>query len=488
MEAIWNEVRILRSEHTLGAQAVVEGEIPFPEGREGARLVDYTGALRIRDCRVQGDSLQIQGRVELELLGESREGELFSYSSRAAFTHSLKAPFSLEGMEGELEAQLQSLQIRGGGHVKAVLDLRAQAINDSPLRFFQGREGDEGLELEEKELEWARKRPLGPLHLQIRGEASVPGVQRVIRSWADASLREIQNHQDSVEISGVLRLKALCQSAEGRIFQAEQHVPFHVTVEGDFPPGALLGELSVESVFARSVGEDFGILSAEAKLLCLLFKKEEESLRLVTDAYSTREPFSAEYRSVQLRSYLGEAHCRLSLLESVEVPEGMPEASRMLSLRLRPFRTDSALSEGKLRAEGVIFARILYQGTDEKLHAFTAELPFSMEERLELPADEGLLRLGAEGGVSGAGRKAELSLSLYGDWDLYGHREIRGITKIRPSEKPLVKSGLRVVFAREGESLFSIAKTYNTTREKLLALDPGLSDPCREGQSVVMLL
>lgn len=490
MESLWNEARIHQETHCFTNQAIVEGEIPYPEGRENARLLDFCGNVHIQECLCEADCVSLSGMVIVDLLCEGHDGELFSFSSRAAFRHSMQADGVLPDMTPEVTAVLQDLDMQGGSklHLRALVNLSCRVVTDAPVRLLTGLRDTGDMQLETMKLRHVRRRCIVAETLRVRGEAAVPGVQTVIQSSATAAIRDVQYNGENIEINGLLRLKALCRSGDGHLFQAEQHIPFSETLAGDCPNVALMGEIEVESISARSVGEEFGILAAEARLRCRIFVREEREFELPLDAYSPSAPFRCSNETLHVRNFMGDLHAREAILENITIPEGMPDASRVISASVRPMLTDSTVQENTLHAEGALFLRILYTTEENKLCAFGTELPFASTQPVPAGADDTVVSLQADCSAAGTMHSVELSCNLYVAAALYAHCSAQLVANVEACDPHPVQKGLVVYFATEGESLFAVAKRYNTTREKLLALDPSLPPRLKEGQQIMMLL
>ena len=103
MELIWNEINALELILRETAQAEIEGAVPPPDGRSVRETPDYSAAVTIDSCRVEAGRLNIDGRITAELIAMDDGGDLYSFISESAFTHTL----SNEALEAGMLADVK---------------------------------------------------------------------------------------------------------------------------------------------------------------------------------------------------------------------------------------------------------------------------------------------------------------------------------------------------------------------------------------------
>ena len=142
MELQFSDLGATRLVLRATSQALVEGDLPLPEGRQSAEVLCADGGVTITGAAVNEGAVTVEGRVRVELI--CRDGdEVFAFASSAAFRHSLPAPGAKEGMEAEAYATLQTLSVEQAGALtlSAVLDVECLVLREEPLRVLAGIKG-----------------------------------------------------------------------------------------------------------------------------------------------------------------------------------------------------------------------------------------------------------------------------------------------------------------------------------------------------------
>ena len=234
MELQFSDLGATRLVLRATSQALVEGDLPLPEGRQSAEVLCADGGVTITGAAVNEGAATVEGRVRVELI--CRDGdEVFAFASSAAFRHSLPAPGAKEGMEAEAYATLQTLSVEQAGTLalSAVLDVECLVLREEPLRVLAGIKGAEDLECKQRSYETVRYDVLGQETVRIREDMSVPNIAGVLRASGACQIRDIHVGGDTAVSEGTLTVTALAVGADGKLMQLVQHVPVTLETEAD---------------------------------------------------------------------------------------------------------------------------------------------------------------------------------------------------------------------------------------------------------------
>lgn len=492
MELMWNDLDASRVMGSTVSQALVEGSIPMPEGRSANEVLDATGGVEVTAAEVSEGKVALTGRVSVDLILTGADG-VFAFSSSAVFRHNVAVEGAQAGMAANATAQLQSLDVALNNNaimMHSMVDLSCRVDSAAQLRMLKGIRGVDDLEVKELPLSISQKREVADENLRLREEIAAPNVETVLSAKAVAQLRDIKSDGVNADVEGTLNVNTLCADKDGRLTQMVQSFPFSQTVEVDASTNALSGVVNVAAVNVRSIGEDFGILAVDAMLGVRLFEKRTINCALPLDAYSPNLPFHCMHEHARLFNYAGTVNTRYPMNETVSVPEGMVEVSRVVYCSGRPVVTSAVVSGGRLSVEGLLFCRVVYQSESGSLYAFTEDLPFLAEVPVSA-ADDAEAQVEANGictNATGSGRAVELSFAIQLCAELYELADANVVTGIAEAPPADVPHGIVVYFAGAGETLYDVAKRFNISRTKLLELNPIYSECLDEGQKLVMLL
>ncbi len=485
MELMWTDLRAERVVYCGVAQALVEGDIPQIEGRPAREILSATGDVALSAAESAEGSVRLSGEVRLQLIC-SGEGGVFAFTSRAAFRHTVQAEGAKDGMLVRAVPALQAMEVKlAGGRItlSAQVDIALRVTDGSAIKALCGLEGVQDMEMRQRSLEFLRRDEVFRDVLSLREEVDAAGAHCVLHSDVAASLRDIQCDGRGAELSGVLTVSALLEGEEGRLFHLMENIPFTETL--DVVAGNdLKAELVIEACQVR-VAEEFGLLVVEVKLRVCLLAAERIELALPQDLFSPSLPFDCEREALRLCTPMGPLSYRHTLHETVGVPAGLPEASRVVFTAVRPVITTSNVEEERLCLEGLLVTRVIYESESGMLCSFTEDIPFTCA--CPAPgATEAMASALATATASGTGRSLEMSFTLQISASLCAQRTETVVTGIRETEPQPQPQGIIVYFAGAGETLYDVAKRFRIPR-RALRDKPGVSEELAEGQKLVFL-
>ncbi|MDD4074689.1 MAG: hypothetical protein PHC80_01215 [Eubacteriales bacterium] len=454
----------------------IEGDIPLPAGRSCTALLGAQGD--IGRCTVEcGDSIRILGDVRVELLCEEGE-ESFSFLARSPFSHTLEQKADEARVAcalGELALSLQD----GSIHFTAVVQLDLALLSTRALRTL---DASEGVECRRQELRLSRRSVAARDTVDIREEIAAQGIDAVRACFGAALLQDVSVVSGVATVSGTLYLCMLSANDAGALCQSMQQAPF--SVQMDCPQAATEGQCELCALHVHAVGEGFGILAVEAQLALTLYAEHAQTFSLPLDAYAPGMPFKAVRTSLCAVRDASVLYLRHSLSETLGIPESMPEAARVLCAFAQATVTEAPENGAPLI--GILDVRVVYESASGTRFVFTEALPFE----IPVPTDAGtvLSRVTALPVCGGAGRTLQIAFTLCAQLCTIHTEEAEVVTGVEECAPKPAFSGLMVCFAGEGESLYDIAKRYDTTRTAIRSIAPELPETLSEGQRVVMLL
>lgn len=493
MELQFSDLGAARLVLRATSQALVEGELPLPEGRKSAEVLCVDGSVSVSGAAAGEGAVTVEGRVRVELI--CRDGdEVFAFASSAAFRHSLPAPGAKEGMTAEAFAALQSISVEQTGALmlSAVLDVECMVLQAAPLRVLAGIRGAEDLERREQTFETVRTDVLGQETVRIREEISAPNAAAVLRASGVCQLRETHVGGAAAISEGTLTVTALTVGADGKLAQFVQHVPVTLETEADgtgMDAALPVAEAEVEAIGLALPEVDGGMMSVEARIAVRVEALRKENVTLPQDAYAPSLPLSCVREEVQLLLRGETVRFRFGASETLGIPDGMPECYRVAYCMARPVVTSASIEDGRLTVEGLLFTRVLYQTEGGMLYAFTEDIPFRCENAGAGKLTEARAQVRVvSAAASGAGRGIELSYTLQVTAQPYAvvkTHAVTGMEECAPAERP---RGVVIYFAGNGETLFDVGRRFNLPRKRLLEMNPGLSETLADGQKLVLLL
>ena len=482
MERIWNDLMAERAVFCGVAQAMVEGDIPQIEGRPASEILSATGDVSLSGAEAAEGTVRLQGEVCLQLICTG-EGGVFAFTSKAAFRHTVPAEGAAAGMPVKAVPSLQSMEVKleaGRISLHAVVDIALWVTDSAPLKALCGLEGVPDLEIKGQQAAFIKREPVFQDVLPLREEVDASDAQAVLQSDVSISLRDIQCDGRGTELLGSITVSALVEGTEGRLFQLSQSIPFSEMLEGAGGED-LRAELSLEDVQVRAA-QEFGLLVIEGRLKVCLYGAKQVETTLPQDMFSPSIAFCCQRETVRLLADLGPVHHRHAFQETVNIPGGLPEIRRVIYTATRPVITACAVNEERLCVEGLLVTRVLYEGENGNLYAFTEDIPF--ETACPAPgAAEAMVAATATAAGTGSGRSLDVRFTLQICAFLAAQRTETLVADIAECERPAPPQGAVVYFAGAGETLYDVAKRFAIPRKSL----GQEAEVLQEGQRLVFL-
>ena len=493
MELNFSELGLERFLTQAYSQALVEGELPLPDGRKGAAVLGAEGSVTVTDTALSEGSITVEGRLRVELLCDDGEG-VFAAASGAAFRHSFPVKEAASGLRAETSVSLVSLTVEAEEVPKlsAVLDVTCLLTDAAPLRVLESCRGTQALECRRQRFVTAVPAKLGEETLGVREKINAPGVERVIRAGGVCEMRSLRLGGDMALVEGMLAVNALCADGEGRLMQLQHHIPVSFELAAETKGRAeesCSASAEVVSVSLSPVDGEAGLLSVQAEVTVTLTAAENAAFDVPLAAYVPGADLEAQKEEAVFLLRGMPVKLRFGATETLQVPEGMPPCARVVSCTARPLITAAAAEDGCLRAEGLLFTRVLAETDGGTLFSFAEDIPF----RAECAVDPSMQGAGtavslAAVSASGVGRSISLSYTLLLTAAPYALSETAVVTGLTECAAPFGEKGIVLYFAGEGEKLFDVGCRFRVPQSRLTALNPDAKETLSEGERLVLLL
>lgn len=502
MQLIRESIELEQPLGTGRSHAQVEGEVTLPGGlREETRVLAAHAMAIAEGAEALQDRASVSGRVVFHVLyTQGDPTKINAIEASADFTHLCELPGSQPRAKVTPQVQVERVEARGSGGrlmMKATIAVLTRAVLDSPVEAVVGVNGTDDAELKTQETVHVRTVAQGSGDVLLREEFELPASLQItdtLYATAVPKLTETTGGLGRIGLNGSVTLEAVHASAlPGRPLVTTRHsFPFIQSVEAAGEEGEKLdGCVTVKDVAVASqeMGDGQRTLRAEVLLGLQGWANREETIRLMTDAYTTQgddlRPVSRELtcRRGDQRSQTAES-AKLTL----HLPDSAPPVRTMLAAFVNPVMTETEQNAGRLTVAGVMQTTLLYMTDD-------SQTPVSVHQealfRVTFAAqadDAALLTLTAEEAeaLPVTSDRVELRCILRLNIDGAVAQPLQLVTDVQcvPAEKPT--EDIVLYFVQPGETLWDIARRYRLPVCSVQALNPELTGEPRTGQGIVV--
>lgn len=509
MELVKQNIHMNRYKNTVSTQITLDDDFIVPDSMDDlTRVILSLGDVQIENTRVQSEKTGIRGKMTFQVLYRGENGGLWTLAGNVPFEETVNVPELTEKdyvqYNWELEDVQASMIHSRKINVKGLVTLRVRVESLEDTQAAVDAEGD--VEKLKRDLEVAaiavRRKDTFRIREELAIPANKPNLGQIL--WSEMKLQGTNCRllDGKIRIEGDLILFVIYNSEnEGMPLQwLEESVRFAGDVEVPEVVEEMIPAIGVRLVhkeLEEKPDEDgeMRVLSVDAVVELDMKLYQQEEVHLLNDVYSTKEEVMLERGEACFDTLLmkNEGKCRIT--EKVK----LPDTDRVLQICHADGVVkldDVMMKEDGIHMEGVMEVRILYLTADdeEPLKAVTEALPFQYLAEADGADDTCVSQI--QTGVE------QLSAVMGGGDNV----EVKGVVSLelmvlKPVREPVVVSaraepqdlkklqempGIVGYVAQSGDSLWSIAKRFHTTREAVMELNAISDEKIRVGDKLIL--
>lgn len=487
---------VLKVDQTVGqelSQALVEWDVVVPEAKPDiARILDVDGTVIVNSKEVIQDKMMVEGAVRCTVLyvGQGDSQLIESLETETGFTHYLDMPGVKPNMLSTLNCQIEHVEHEMVNsrklNIKAVVNLQGKVNDIVQLEVIQNFKDMADVQMLKDKVTVLHSQGQGSSQAIVREdlelEEGMPSIQKILKKNASVKINDRKAMDNRVAIEGDIKIQLvyLCDDPNEPLQHVSYDMPFThaVDIVGAYQGLECTADVWVQELFVEpreNISGEMRVLNVEAVIAAEARVFETETKELLIDAYCPGLSIQPKKRRIKVAQVVGETQEQLVVKDSMTFPENVPQAARVLYAEAKPIITDQHISDGKVVIEGVLVSKVIYQSTDSSygLASIKEDIPFrqslviegaqeDMECQSRLLIDHVNCTLIAPDEVEfRAVMTAEASVFTSVEKEVFLDVEVE---ELKQGED----SGIFVYFIQPGDSLWSIAKKYNTTIASIL--------------------
>lgn len=295
---------------------------------------------------------------------------------------------------------------------------------------------------------------------------------------------EIKKMDGQLSVHGDLKLLILyAAEEENRPIQViEENIPFHNTLECTGCQEHMVSQIQWEmcqgnvEVRPDSDGEE-RIFTIEAMLEMEMYLYEEENVQVLADAYSTAKKLTPVQKQLECHKLLIKNQSKSRVEGTLSIDKKQPRILQVFQAGGVVHADDVQITEDGLLVEGVVSVQLLYVTADDAMPyaSMKGQIPFrQLVEVPDMEADaEYMIQADVEQlqAMMSDSEEVEIKGSINLHVLVLGHEAIQVIKDVTVEEPDYERlsdiPGMTGYIAKEGDTLWDIAKEYSTTVEIL---------------------
>lgn len=412
--------------------------------------------------------------------------------SATEFKQTIEIPGLTSAMESDVAVDIEHIDYvinndRKIG-VKAVINILGKGIEEKDIEFTKSVDGIGDVELLKETIKYTTVIGSNSSDTLIKDafelEEDLDPIKEILNWNGKAVTREVKVTEGKVIAGGTLFIDLLyiADDGEDTLNVLKKEIPFTHFIE--IPKAAqdmqcavsmtveeLGTELKENVQGQKKILEFEGIVKLRAKVKDVLEKE------VLVDAYSPTRLLKIEKTKLSYNEAIGVNKAQMQFKDTLQVPKTNPPIVKVLSVQTKPVLTDYNLLGNKVNVEGLLETVVLYTAEDnfQPIYSFAQELPFKYAIDMEnvendARAEVSLIVQDTDTSLIN-GQQVELKVNVLITCDCYSSKAIDVVSLVEELEELQnlsQKPSLTIYFYQKGDSLWKVAKKYNTTVKQLM--------------------
>ncbi|AKL97138.1 LysM domain-containing protein [Clostridium aceticum] len=476
-------------------QAIIEGDILAPDIKPDiSRVVAVEGNIQVTKQEAQENKILVEGRIQFKVLYVSEKGEapLYSIDSSTDFKQNIELEGLTSQMKSEVIAEIEHIDYTLNNErkigVKAVINVEGKGKQEGHIEITKDLEGMEDIEVLKETLQYTDVIGSNSSDTLVKDafelEKDLPEVKEVLKWQAVAIEKETKITDGKVIVGGNVLLEVLYigEEEENSLNIVKKEIPFthFIEVPEAYSDMEYKLKMKVDEVYTdikenaeeeRRILEVEGIVNIEAVVM------ENQKREVVVDAYSPTQALNLEKSKLQLKEHLGIHRSQVLLRETLELPSSHPPMAQVFSISAKPIVTDYNIVDHKVMMEGVLETTVIYTSEEglQPIYSYMQEIPF--RNHMEIEGLKGNMDADVEFVVQDLDyntineEQIEIKINIGTTCQAYCIKNIDVVANVEELEELVdvtKRPSLTIYFFQEGDSLWKIAKKYNTTVQHIM--------------------
>ncbi|MGL4774439.1 MAG: DUF3794 and LysM peptidoglycan-binding domain-containing protein [Clostridium sp.] len=445
-----------------------------------------------------GEKYLLEGRVDYTVLYLAREEDnlvnAVNYSQK--FTNYLDLAEGEHRVECEAECKIEHIDSKIMNErkisVESVISIDWELYKNTEFEFVKDIEGSDGIEVLKKSESINRLAANQALDLNgksmIRVGMDKPQIGKVLSCAANLHKKEMKVLEDKVYVSCYCKVSILYSASDSNdviclsddiYLSREEEVS---GVSGDMIPNVTF-EISNKEL---SLGEDdlgeVRIVNVDAgvKVNIKIFSKE--NIDVINDAYSPKILMDLRKDKYEIGGIQGNQSSEVIVKETLSPQSEEIKPEQVLTSTVTPMIVNTQVLDDKVVSDGIVKIDVLYKTSDEnKMVAhIQEELPFNSVVEIPgvKPGMKPLVKSNVENidtAIEGNNIAVKVNLNIVAKAFFEVSKEFISDVQEVEGEIPKKKASITIYIVDKGDSLWGLAKKYNTTTAEIKKLN-GMDD------------
>lgn len=491
-------------------QNTLEADINVPDTKQDVdKLIETRGEIILSEIEPMVDKIRLSGELVTHILYAMQGGGISCF----VYSHPFEEEIYMEGVlpedtikaEGEIEDLSVSIINSRKLAMKSLLAFFVRSIDVDLIEGAEEVVGEEDIQVLRTPQKMTglvvNKKDMVRLKEEVTIPANKPNVAEVL--WERVSLRnpEVRLGKEKISLKGELLLFVLYRGEEENI--PYQNMEWELPFEAELPcrecDGGMIDNIKVRlsgsqiDVKPDNDGEQ-RVLSLESSLDLDIRIYEEREMNFIVDLYAPMKKWELIETKFQFENLLIRNNSRTRLNRTIQIQGKGASLLQICHVDGTVKIDETEYTQQGIQAEGVLVVTVLYISGDDRypINSFSTMVPFS--HLIEIPGlkQEDMYELSGSieklNGVMLDANEIEIKAELSLDTIAFKKQEETVVIDAKQlpfdEERFATLPGMVVYIVKHGDTLWNLAKQYDTTKQHLMEMNDMEAEELKTGQRI----
>lgn len=505
----------IECEQLLGentADTVVKAEYVIPDTQPDVTeilMLDVKPVILSKE--IMQDKVYIEGQVNYNVLYrtvEDGQDDIYSANYTGKFSNYIEIPDCEHNMlcEGECYVEHMGYTVVNERKisVEGIIKLKAEVYKIYNFEIVKDITGVSDIQIQknpaslDKVAGTASGDLIAKCHMEVPSDK--PQIGSVLQLKVNIHKNNVTVEEGKIKIDVSTDVKIIYKAMNTKdlaVLEDDEAVTKEIDMDKATPLMDSYTDFKIDAVEYDIKEDDIGekrIIDMEVLVKTSTRLMYKEEMDMIEDAYSPTVITEIDRKDYELNVMHGQAFSQTVVKSDIEISKDMPKVKDIVSCLGNVCITEKKIVEDKVVIDGVLNVDIIYKSSDETkcINVASEEIPFTCN--VDIPGTKidmyGAAKVNLESiecNLEAYNIAVKAVITAYARVNYMVHKEFIVGINASEGEKPGKKASITIYVVQQGDTLWKIAKKYNTTIDDLIKINeidnPDLLNP---GQKLII--
>lgn len=450
---------------------------------------------KIFNEEIMQDKVYLEGQMEYNVVYMAREGdntEVYSVNYSAPFSNTIECRGASHDMNCEAECYVEHMNCNIVNErkicIEGIVELKCEVNKKYIYEIVKDVEDGDDIQFAKNPTEVDKivgsisGDLIGEGHIQIPMEKCEIG--KVIKCDVNIHKKDVKIGDGKVKLGALAHIKLVYKGKDNRdLYYAEDNITLEKEFELDNVNSGMenYSDFKLNTIDYIVKEDDLGenrIVDVEVLVKAKTKIMYKHPIDMIEDAYSPTMTLNMDKKEYEMNVMLKQILDETVVKGEIQIASEMPKPTEIIMCKAGVCVTEKRIVEDKVVIDGIMNVNVMYKTSDNDKYICTAreEIPFT--SGIDIPGAKinmncvskvYLENIDADIEAGNIGVKAIVKVYSRVNYNI--HKEFLVDIFHGEGEIPAKKASVTIYVAQPGDTLWKIAKKYNTTIENLIKIN-----------------